>query len=412
MSWAEGISAAVSGGLFVLTAVRCAGAACRELRTRPEPAGERADRRTLLGIWLALLAWEGAVLLLMFVLRMALGHGRELRPYLEFWTQADGQHYMAIAEEGYLREGSMDRLVQLVFLPGYPLAVRAAALLTGDTLYGGFLVSWLAFPWAGTVLYRLTLLDTDRESALRAVRYLCLLPGSFFFAAPMSESLFLLLSLGCVYTARRERWLAAGLLGGLASFTRSPGITLAVPLGWELLRKGGGLPGRTLLRWGTVLLVPAGFGAYCLICRAVTGDALRWMVYQREHWHQSPGLFFRTAAYQTRYVLERLGEEDYPLALGLWLPNLLCSFGALGAAAAAGKGLRPGYTAYFLAYFALAVGATWLLSAPRYMTALFPVALALGELSRDRRRDGALTAALGGAWTLYALLFAARWQVW
>ena len=410
------VSGALSAALFGMVCVRGVRAALTDLRPGEDPAPELPKRRTQWGIFFGLLAWEAAVLLLLFVLRMALGHGRDIRKFLEFLTCADGQHYMAIAEDWYLREGSVDRLVQLVFLPGYPLAVRAAALLTGDTLYGGLLVSWLCFPAAGTVLYRLALLDTDPPAALRTVRFLCLMPGAFFFVTPMSESLFLLLSLGCVYLARREKWLPACLLGGLAAFTRSLGLVLVVPAGYELLRvflrRERRFSGRIAVRWAALLLIPAGFGAYCLICREVSGDAFQWAIYQREHWHQSPGLFFGTAAYQTRYALEGLAEEEYRTALGLWFPNLLCAFGALSAAALASNRLRPGYTAYFLAYFALAMGATWLLSAPRYLLVLFPAAMALAELTRDRRCDILIAVPMAGAGVLYTLLFAARWQVW
>ena len=77
---------------------------------------------------------------------------------------------------------------------------------------------------------------------------------SFFFSAVYTESLFLALSAGCFYLARRERWVWAGVLGGLAAATRSIGVLLVVPLAvlylQELTRSPGqpGLAGRGGLR--------------------------------------------------------------------------------------------------------------------------------------------------------------------
>lgn len=53
---------------------------------------------------------------------------------------------------------------------------------------------------------------------------------------------------------------------------------------------------------------------------------------------------------------------------------------------AAARRMRSSYTGYFIAYFIMAVGPTWLLSAPRYLTAAFPVAIALSALTGGKRR--------------------------
>ena len=78
---------------------------------------------------------------------------------------------------------------------------------------------------------------------------------------------------------------------------------------------------------------------------------------------------------------------------GLWIPNLTASIAALIMMLTGAKKLRPAYTAYFLAYFAVACGATWLLSSPRYLTACIPLMLAAANASGERRTDIAMTAA-------------------
>ena len=155
--------------------------------------------------------------------------------YRSFWTSADAYHYLCIARDWYLSEGILDRVVQLVFLPGYPLAVRLLYLFVGDYILSGILVSSLSFAGALCVFYRLLLLDHPEATARLALVFLCLIPGAFFFFAPMSEGLFLLLCLSCVYSARKRRWLLAALFGALAAFTRSLGLMLFVPLFFEIV---------------------------------------------------------------------------------------------------------------------------------------------------------------------------------
>ena len=78
----------------------------------------------------------------------------------------------------------------------------------------------------------------------------------------------------------------------------------------------------------------------------------------------------------------------------------------------AAKRLRPSYTAWFLAYFVIAIGATWLLSAPRYLAALIPMHMALSSLTKRRGTDTFLTVLLALFSLFYLTAFALRWQVW
>ena len=74
--------------------------------------------------------------------------------------------------------------------------------------------------------------------------------------------------------------------------------------------------------------------------------------------------------------------------------------------------LRASQTAWFLAYYIVAVGATWLLSAPRYLLVLLPVPLALAQCARKRTANLVLTALSALAALGYLIAFALRWQVW
>lgn len=369
-------------------------------------------------IFLSLLAVNAAVVLLVFLVRKASGYGGTFLENLEFWRCTDSAHYLDIARDWYLSEGEWDRLVQLVFLPGYPILVRLVNYVVGYDLYSGMLVSALCFAGAGCVFYRLLRLDMAHKDAARALKYLCILPGAFFFTAPMSESLFLLLCASCVYCARTGKWTLGCLLGGLAAFTRSLGLTLFVPLLFELIQEIRNSPdqraaskGRWVLRGASLLLIPAGFAVYCWINYLVAGDPFQFMEYQSVHWGQHLGYFFNTAAYQLEQAIGSFGSNPHNL-LGLWLPNLISSFASLILMALAARKMRPSYTAWFLAYFFIAIGATWLLSAPRYLIALIPLLVAVCVLTRKPKADRIAVPCCAVLYLLYLYAFVMRWQVW
>ena len=422
--WWRGTSSSFIGRVSALASVALFAGVC--LRFVPgwmrfwTPGGyadrARADGepvRIRLKIFTGMLLWCLVLFVFIYIVFAASGRGRTWTQFRDFWLCLDSGHYVDIARDWYLSEGSRDRLVQLVFLPGYPIAIRLAYLLVRDYVVAGLLVSCVSFAGAGSVIYSLLRLDYSHETSLRTVRYLGIIPGVFFFIAPMSESLFLLLSAGCVYLTRRGRPGAGCVLGAYAAFTRSLGILLFVPVCMELVHEAVNAPrgGRRLYRFAWTLLIPAGFAAYCFINWQVSGNPFQYLVYQREHWGQQLGLFFNTAAYQLDN-LRSCWPGNITNLLGLWLPNLIADFAALGVMLYAARRMRPGYVAWFVAYYAVAIGATWLLSAPRYMISFIPFLLGISLAGGTPRRDALCTVICGALSVCYAVMFVLRWQVW
>ena len=405
---AGGIAAGCSAALFAAVGLRFVPAWVRfwqrEDAAPAVPAQEPAHMAAR--IFAALLALDLALLLLTWGVRALSGRVETPAQALEFWRCLDSRHYLDIARDGYITAGDPDRVVQLVFLPGYPLAVRAMMLLVPSDICAGLLTSALCFAGAGCVVYRLLRLDLPHRDAVRALRFLALAPGSFFSAAPMSESLFLLLTAAALYLARTHRPVLGGLCGAYAAFTRSLGLLLIVPLLWELVHDAVQRRRVSIRQVVGLLLVPLGFAAYCYINWRVAGNPFQFLIYQRT------GLFFSTAAYQTDYLLRCLRSGNWRDALGLWLPNLIACFSALILLAKAAPRLRASQTAWFLAYYIIAVGATWLLSAPRYLLVLLPVPLALAQCAQKRTANIVLTALSALAALGYLAAFALRWQVW
>lgn len=408
-----GIAAGCSAALFAAVGLRFVPAWVRFWqREDAAPAVPAQEPEHMAArIFAALLALDLVLLLLTWGVRALAGQPEAITQALEFWRCLDSRHYLDIARDGYITAGDPDRVVQLVFLPGYPLAVRTVMLLVPSDICAGLLTSALCFAGAGCVVYRLLRLDLPHRDAVRALRFLALAPGSFFFAAPMSESLFLLLT-AALYLARTHRPMLGGLCGAYAAFTRSLGLLLIVPLLWELVHDAVQRRRVSIRQVVGLLLVPLGFAAYCCINRHVSGNPFQFLIYQREHWNQRTGLFFSTAAYQTDYLLRCLRSGNWRDALGLWLPNLIACFSALILLAKAAPRLRASQTAWFLAYYIIAVGATWLLSAPRYLLVLLPVPLALAQCAQKRTANIVLTALSALAALGYLAAFALRWQVW
>ena len=370
-----------------------------------ETAAPRAGLKTSESrIFVAFLLWDAVIIILGYILRRAMGYTDG--NYFEFWLCTDSQHYMDIARDWYLSSGSMDRLVQLVFLPGYPIVVRIFSYLTGSVLAAGFIVSGLSFALSGVMLYKLARLDLCEAAAMRAVRFFATCPAVFFFAAPMSESLFMLCSLSCLYLIRRGKTLPAVCVGAYAAFTRSLGMILIVPALFELIRRRA-----RAIEYIELLMIPLGFAAYCAVNYVVSGDAFKFMVYQNEHWNQRLGWFFATAAYQTENAAANIGVNSAFL-FGLWLPNIIAQLAAMLIMIFAVRRLRPSYTAYFIAYFVVAIGATWLLSAPRYLSAMPSLYIALALLSDNKGRERALYAVSALLLLAYFIMFLLRWQVW
>jgi hypothetical protein len=336
----------------------------------------------------------------------------------------DSVWYLAIAGAGYGGDG-----VREAFFPLYPLLVRIAGAPLGSALVGGALVSTALLGAALVVLHRLVALDHDRAVARNAVLVTALFPMSFFFSAVYSESLFLALSVGAVYAARRERWAWAGAFGGLAAMTRSAGVGLLVPLAliylWDVGRPS--LRVRRRLRADVLWLglVPLGLAAYCAFL-ALQGHAALAPFHAQDVWFRSfagpfGGVWDGTvAAVQgARQLLSGAREPVFfrpaggdpflvarhNIELFVWL--------VLGAVAVVGalRRLPLAYGAYLVVALALPlsypVGPQPLMSLPRFLAVLFPLAIWLALWMTGRAwRERLVVATFAAGLAVYTGIFA------
>lgn len=152
----------------------------------------------------------------------------------------DGSWYRLVATTGYDSLGFTAYPAKAAFWPLYPWLMDVFSGITNLSPESvGYVISNLSFAAALVLLYQLVSMDLSADIAKRTLWAIALFPTAFFFTAVYTESLFLLLTVGCLLAARKGEWWLAGGIGLLAALTRSAGIMLLAPMGILFLRQYG-----------------------------------------------------------------------------------------------------------------------------------------------------------------------------
>jgi len=190
------------------------------------------------------------------------------------WCRWDTGWYYGIADKGYTNLPNLSGERDTNFFPLYPLLMRLATLVTdGDLMYGGLLVSNLAFLLAGLAVYQWAQLKFGETVARRTVVLLCLYPFAFYYGAVYTEALFLACAAGAFLFAERDNWLLAAACASGAAVTRIPGFLVGlalVLLYFEKKRR----PGLSALY---LLLIPVLPLAHLNMLRQLFGDPLAFL---------------------------------------------------------------------------------------------------------------------------------------
>jgi hypothetical protein len=253
--------------------------------------------------------------------------------------QWDSNWYAHIAAQGYPDRLPRERehMAEVGFFPGYPLAVRIVARVTGlpvelATLAASQLAAF------GVWAYVLLFLRRGRVRApltAAAVVLLAAHPSAFFLAAGYSESLFLCATLGFLYWSNvggRTGWLLAAPHGFVMTATRIVGLPLAAcPLPLALAWGGR--------RWGDVLRAGLLCGAASLgallffaFCQWQYGRWDAYMYAQVAGWGVAPDYLavFKAPSYRPDFALRLPGGMLNPNALSRWaLPLTVLLFGGM-----------------------------------------------------------------------------------
>jgi hypothetical protein len=210
------------------------------------------------------------------------------------WQRFDTLHYLRIAQDGYAAEEDS------VFPPLYPAAInllgRPLSLLVEPAvanLLAAVIIANGAFLASLVLFYRLVEAEIDRPAARRALVYLTVFPSGFFLLAAYTESLFLLLAMASIWSARRQRFWLAGILGLLAPLVRLTGWVLVVPLAYEYLSRRDfnwrASSWRRIDWTGLAALLPLAGTIAFLIYRQAVGLPPLGTIYGA-YWYQRTGL--------------------------------------------------------------------------------------------------------------------------
>ena len=295
------------------------------------------------------------------------------QPLTAVLSRWDGQHYLEIVRDGYPSSlpGGSGVAAQSVhaFFPGFPLAVRAVAAVSGLAPNTSGVVTTMALSTVAAALLWLLARDLlGEEVATRSVLLFSFFPGSFVLGMIYSEGAFLALAAGCLLALQRRQWIVAGLAAAAAGATRPTGLVLAVCCAWAAV---GAV--REKREWPALAapgLAPLGFVAWSAFLAARTGSATAWLRSQHAGWGQGLDFGAHTARAVGGFLAHPLDDFN----------RTVCVL-AIAVVAAAGAALwrwRPPaalwlYTAGILVP---ALFSAVLTSTPRFALTAFPIHLA------------------------------------
>ncbi len=333
---------------------------------------------------------------------------------LGVWSRWDGEWFLAIAQNGYRPDNGTS-----AFFPLFPLLIKLVNFLLGGNNYllAGVLVAGGANLACLVLLFELVRRDGGRTLAGRTILYLAAFPTAFFLAAIYTEGLFLAFSLGAFLVARHyRRWWLVGLLVAGASLTRSIGILLLLPLGWEWWRQHAGLfvrinlpfgkTGQTslevsarpaplaLLQNGLGLILPPllALAGWLLFNAIQLGNTFNFVQVQSQApWNRSGAMPWDTITRAINLFFARRGPDGFLPPIPREDPNLIdfpfFVFFALLFLAACWQSWRGRLPFSYLLYFGLCAlfplfspaGKQPLLSFPRFGIILFPAFIVLAQ---------------------------------
>jgi hypothetical protein len=323
------------------------------------------------------------------------------------FERQDALWFLRIATKGYAAsDGSA------AFFPLYPLVVRVVSWLVGGRpLLAATLVSNTAFFVALLVLYDLSARHFSESVARRTIVLLVVFPTSFFFLAPYSESLFLLLSLLAFRWARQDRWALAALAAALAALTRSIGVVLAPALlvmAFERWRADGGALWPRVLGALGALLGPTAYFAWWGLAH---GEAMAPFRAQQD-WQRQAAFPLTTLWRAILMAAGRLGVADP----GYWIIDLLVTGVIVVAVVAGWRRMELPYLVYALGSLLIPLAYPFpprpLLSMPRFVAVIFPAFWVLADASeRHEQAFTGLVASFAAGQGLLATLFVNWWHI-
>ena len=315
----------------------------------------------------------------------------------------DVSHYIRIAQRGYSVGDDYENLV--VFYPLFPVLMKIVGYVVGNHMAAGMIISNVCAVIAGCYMYKLVRMEYSAQTSAMAVVFLFLYPYSFFMSFCYTESLFIMISLMCIYYARRGKWAACGIIGFFGALCRTQGIVLFGIAVYEWVVQTRARVEAKSFAQGVKeffkklplsglfsLLIPAGYGVYLTINKVLFGDWFKFLEFQEAApWYQTAG-----------FIPDNLKQHlnmavDYPgLAYIIYIPQFIVFIVAFAMVFVGVKyKVRTSYLLHIAAYTVASYLSTWLISGGRYMLSCVMMFIPMALLARNRVWRYVLTALLG-----------------
>ena len=345
-----------------------------------------------------------AVLLLSLLFYFIKEPNGSISQFIEWLNQTgDVPHYMRIATGGYHGDSYVDPVgpvgnvtaqMLVVFYPLFPMLMKVVGFVVGDLMISGMIISNICAILAAVYMYKLVRLDYSAKTASMAVVFMFLYPFSFFMSFCYTESLFIMLSLMCIYYARTGKWAACGIIGFFGALTRTQGIVLFGVAAYEWVIQtrrsinpktfGKGIKDffKALPLSGLfTLLIPAGYGVYLTINKVLFGDWFRFLEYQKgTPWYQTSGFIPDNLNQHLNMAADNPG-----LAFIIYLPQFIMFIVAFALIFVGVKyKVRTSYLLHIAAYTVASYLSTWLISGGRYMLSCLMMFVPLALLARNK----------------------------
>jgi Gpi18-like mannosyltransferase len=313
------------------------------------------------------------------------------------WDQWDAQHYLYLSTHGYSTAGDARNLI--AFFPLYPALVATLAATGLPARLAALVISNIAGLVATILLYEVAVTYGDKRSAWRAAALFTVFPTAFFLLVGYTEAVFCAPAFGAVLCIRRQNWMAAGALGGLAAATRLTGLALLPLLLLEMYACR-----RSLKTIAAVMLAPVllsgGFLIYLATNWLVLGNPLAFVTVQQLHWSHRlapPWTGFTSAIHS---IFWRVPWERLTVGAGEVIGGVV----AYAVTGLSWIKLRPGDAAYAAAVTVMATFLPFWLSIPRYLLGLYPLFLLAGRVKSQWVQGVALALSFVGLIT-FSLAF-------
>jgi hypothetical protein len=299
--------------------------------------------------------------------------------WLDVFFRWDSYWYLQIASEGYSFDPNQQSNV--AFFPLYPYLARALGWVLGGPAIGGLVAANVATIVAVFYLRRLGRALFDERVGQLAGVLLLVFPTALFLSVFYTEGLFLALTVACMFYYFRERFVLTGVLGFLATLTRSTGLALFGALALDLCVRVLRREQRPRLHMLALGIIPLGLVAYTALLRYQVHDPLA-LSKSMKHWQRAPAWPWEALV----RAFSGVGSTSPWLSKEQAFVEAVFggSFLALGAAMAVQR-WPVALWSYVVLGVLMPLSTQNIAGLMRYVLVLFPAFLFLAWLCRDRR---------------------------